>query len=94
MGTVIVIILISMLIFGIRELYAFSIWAFTEHESDEDEPEIEPEYDTRKIFGNGYVYHSPIESELENDVFEWTVERFRVEGEELKKDENFGKNIF
>jgi hypothetical protein len=91
MGTVIVIILLSMLAFGIHELRTFAIWAFTEHD-DDDKDDSEPELDTRKIFRNGYVYHSPIENELENDVFEWTVERFRVEGEELKKDEDFGRN--
>ena len=93
MGTVLIFIIILMLLYGIYEIRLFSIWAFTEHESDDDD-ENEPEYDTRKIFGNGYVYHSPIENELGNDVFEWTVERFRVEGETLEKDENFGKNIF
>jgi hypothetical protein len=94
MGIVIVVIIIIMFLFGLHELRSFALWAFTEHETDDDEHEHEPEYDTRKIFGNGFVYHSPIENELENDVFEWTVERFRVEGETLEKDENFGKNIF
>ena len=93
MGTVLIFIIILMLLYGIYEIRLFSIWAFTEHEDDDDD-ETEPEHDTRKIFGNGYVYHSPIENELENDVFEWTVERFRVEGDTLEKDNNFGKNIF
>lgn len=84
-----------MLLFGLYELRMFAIWAFTEHDDDDDEThDPERDYDTRKIFGNGFVYHSPIENELENDVFEWTVERFRVEGDELKKDDNFGKNNF
>lgn len=85
-----------MLAFGVRELVMFYIWAFEPYDDDEPETddEIEPETRTRKILGNGFVYHSPIESEGENDVFEWTVERFRVEGDELKKDEDFGKNIF
>jgi hypothetical protein len=93
MGIAIVIILLCMLAFGVHELRMFAIWAFTEHEN-EDEPEIEREHGTRKINRNGYIYSAPIDKEPENDTFEWTVERFRVEGEELKKDEDFGKNIF
>jgi hypothetical protein len=94
MGIVIIAIIIIMFLFGLHELRSFALWAFTEHETDDDEPENEPVTHTRKILGNGFVYHSPIESEDENDVFNWTVERFRVEGDELKKDNSFGKNIF
>jgi hypothetical protein len=93
MGYAIVFILVIMFVYGIYELREFFIWGFTKYE-DEDEPENEPVTHTRKILGNGFVYHSPIESEDENDVFNWTVERFRVEGDELKKDDSFGKNIF
>ncbi len=93
MGYAIVFILVIMFVYGIYELREFFIWGFTEHD-DDDEPENEPVTHTRKILGNGFVYHSPIKSEDENDVFNWTVERFRVEGDELKKDDSFGKNIF
>lgn len=91
---ILIIGLLFMAAYGIKELYFFAVWIT---ESDDDEQIFDDEHDNihaRKIVRDGFVYYSPIENELENDVFEWHVNRFRVEGDRIKQDINYGKTNF
>lgn len=91
---ILIIGLLFMAAYGIKELYFFAVWIT---ESDDDEQIFDDEHDNihaRKIVRDGFVYYSPIENESENDVFEWHVNRFRVEGERIKHDINYGKTNF
>jgi len=82
-----------MLIYGIRELYLWVQFMRARRGGEwDDEAQAEESKDIRIIERNGFFYASPTQSEdKENSTFEWGVKRFRVEGEELVEDKNYGK---
>ena len=83
-----------MFFYGLYELISFVKFMRSERGYIDLEPTKEdPIIDLRKIHTKDYTYTSPIESEdYEKDSFEWGVKRFRVEGERLIEDVNFGRN--
>ena len=84
-----------MFLYGSIELYRYFKWLRSErYKSDDLYHQINEITHPRKIERDGFVYIAPTQSEdFENDRFEWGVERHRVGGEGLTKDENFGKII-
>jgi len=84
---------IVMFFYGFYELISWAKWLRHERGEPEEIPEEKIITDLRKIHTKDYTYTSPIESEdYEKDSFEWGVKRFRVEGERLIEDVNFGRN--
>jgi hypothetical protein len=82
-----------MFLYGVIELYRFGYWLNSERKTkDELNNDLKTIINPRKIERDGFIYIAPTQSEdFENDRFEWGVERHRVGGEGLTKDENFGK---
>lgn len=82
-----------MLLYGLRELFLWVQFMRAKRGGEWDEEQSEdPAQDIRIIERNGFFYASPTQSEdKENSTFEWGVKRFRVEGEELIEDKNYGK---
>lgn len=82
-----------MFLYGSIELYRWIKWMRSErYKKDDLNKTISAIIHPRKIERDGFVYFAPTQSEdFENDTFEWGVERHRVGGEGLTKDENFGK---
>lgn len=80
--------------YGLYELWLWYIFISSPRgeEAEEEACTNEPN-DIRIIERNGFFYTSPTQYEdKENSTFEWGVKRFRVEGEGLIEDRNYGKN--
>lgn len=82
-----------MLLYGLRELFLWVQFMRAKRGGEwDEEAQEDPAKDIRIIERNGFFYASPTQSEdRENSTFEWGVKRFRVEGEELIEDKNYGK---
>jgi hypothetical protein len=87
---------ILMTLYMLKEFYLWVTWLRAKRggELDDDlqDPANTENVNIRQIERNGYIYTSPTQREdKENSTFEWGVKRFRVEGEELVEEKNYGK---